>query len=139
VEVWNLARTWKRIFWHAPNSTKGLLSLLSPCLVTMAIFARALLILPSVWAGQVTISNVIPRRDNFNAILDAHDSKLNLFEGEGPNYVFSAACVLARVCCVLQARTTGTRRLTEIAPSLPVGVDAPQRALALAVFARITT
>jgi hypothetical protein len=32
-------------------------------------------------AKQVTISNVIPRRDADGAILDAHDSKLNFFEG----------------------------------------------------------
>ena len=32
-------------------------------------------------AAQITISNVIPRRDTSGAILDAHDSKLNLYNG----------------------------------------------------------
>lgn len=48
----------------------------------MTLLPALLVALPSVaWAGFVTISNVVPRRDNFGAILDAHDSKLNLFEG----------------------------------------------------------
>jgi len=41
----------------------------------------ALLATWEVQASLVTVSNAVPRRDNFNAILDAHDSKLNLFEG----------------------------------------------------------
>ena len=40
----------------------------------------ALMVAPSL-AAPVTISNIIPRRDTSGAILDAHDSKLNLHGG----------------------------------------------------------
>jgi hypothetical protein len=37
--------------------------------------------LVAVAGKQVTISNIVPRRDTDGAILDAHDSKVNYFEG----------------------------------------------------------
>jgi hypothetical protein len=45
------------------------------------LLALAASLLTSALAAPVTISNVVPRRDTSNAILDAHDSKLNYFNG----------------------------------------------------------
>jgi hypothetical protein len=85
----------------------------------MTLLPALLVALPSVaWAGFVTISNVVPRRDNFGAILDAHDSKLNLFEGRKCRVVGVLGIAQLFVLSVLQECIIGMLPRTVTAPSL---------------------
>jgi hypothetical protein len=42
-------------------------------------------------AGSVTISNLMPRRGTQGGIMDAHDGKIQRFQGEGPYFMHAVA------------------------------------------------